>query len=151
MPEEPKKPCVAVVEDNTSLMMLLRSILRVQGCDVHAYENGADALMAITSGQVPDMIISDVQMPKLDGISLCKAIRMDYDKSRLPILMISVLGAEDDVLAALEAGANDYLSKPFSVCESHDHPSFFFPFFLGGTNDLPRARGRPPAELNGEG
>ncbi|MBL4847263.1 MAG: protein kinase [Planctomycetes bacterium] len=104
---------VAVVEDNTHVRRFMQTLLKLRGHEVSAYENGELALKPALSG-VFDLIVSDVQMPLLDGISLCRAIREKHSKLQLPVILVSVLDAEDDILRALEAGANDYLVKPCS-------------------------------------
>jgi DNA-binding response OmpR family regulator len=103
---------IAVAEDNKHLRDLLRTLLRLKGHEVQVFHDGQEALEGID--EHVDLLLSDVQMPRLDGIELCAALRERFGKEALPILMISVLDGEDDILRALEAGANDYLIKPFS-------------------------------------
>lgn len=105
---------IAVAEDNTPLRHLIEAILTRAGHEVTCYADGAAALMALQE-RPSDLVVSDVQMPRLDGLSLCKALRQRYARPRLPILLVSVLDAEEDIVAGLEAGANDYLLKPFSA------------------------------------
>lgn len=103
---------IAVVEDNKHLRDLLQTLLRLKKYEVEVFPDGAAALQAIDERF--DLVLSDVQMPRLDGIELCRSLRKRWAKTDLPIIMISVLDGEDDILRALEAGANDYLVKPFS-------------------------------------
>jgi len=111
--QAPDMANVAVVEDNTHVRRFMQTLLKLRGHEVQAFENGELALEPALTGKF-DLIVSDVQMPLLDGISLCKAIRQRYTKLQLPVILVSVLDAEEDILRALEAGANDYLVKPCS-------------------------------------
>lgn len=104
---------VAVVEDNTHVRRFMETLLRLRGHEIRAFENGEQALEPALGGDF-DLVISDVQMPLMDGISLCAAIRKRFSKEQLPVILVSVLDAEEDILRALEAGANDYLVKPCS-------------------------------------
>ncbi|MGE0709792.1 MAG: protein kinase [Planctomycetota bacterium] len=104
---------VAVVEDNPHVRRFMETLLKLRGHEPVVFENGGLALEPLLGGGF-DLVISDVQMPEKDGISLCKELRGRYSKSELPILLVSVLDAEEDILRALEAGANDYLVKPCS-------------------------------------
>ena len=91
---------------------LLRTLLRLKAHEVETFPDGQAAFESIDERF--DLVLSDVQMPRLDGISLCKKLRERFSKTELPFITISVLDGEDDILRALEAGANDYLCKPFS-------------------------------------
>jgi CheY-like chemotaxis protein len=109
---------IAVVEDEPGLLQFCMRLLTERGYVVQAHKDGQDALDAIeaafASGQpIPDLIVSDVQMPRLDGISLCRALRRKFGRRRLPLVLVSVLDAEDAILRGFEAGANDYIAKPY--------------------------------------
>jgi CheY-like chemotaxis protein len=107
---------VAVCDDDPGLLDFATRILAAKGHEVHAYKDGQeglDALMGAPDGERAELIVSDVQMPRLDGIGLCKAVRRIWTKAQLPIVLVSVLEAEDDILRGFEAGANDYLVKPY--------------------------------------
>lgn len=104
---------VAIVEDNKHVRRFMETLLKLRGHEVTTFENGELALGPALEGGF-DLLISDVQMPQRDGISLCKELRQRFSKSELPVLLVSVLDAEEDILRALEAGANDYLVKPCS-------------------------------------
>ncbi|HBP19688.1 MAG TPA: hypothetical protein DEA08_18095 [Planctomycetes bacterium] len=112
-PEEGRVARVAIVEDNKHVRRFMETLLKLRGHEVTTFENGELALGPALEGGF-DLVISDVQMPQRDGISLCTELRKRFSKSELPVLLVSVLDAEDDILRALEAGANDYLVKPCS-------------------------------------
>jgi CheY-like chemotaxis protein len=105
-------PRIAVAEDDPHLRQLVGLALSRRGYEVVSFHNGAEALQVVLQGGF-DLLISDVKMPKLDGIGLCTGLRAHFDKNQLPIMLTSVLDEEDDILRGYEAGANDYLVKPF--------------------------------------
>lgn len=110
--EVPQPPRVAVVDDDPHLRMLIATTLRRRGLDPQTFVDGQDALDHVRKGGF-DLVVSDVNMPRLDGIGMTRALRELFDKRKLPIVLVSVLDEEDDVLRAYEAGANDYITKPF--------------------------------------
>ncbi|MCO5166420.1 MAG: protein kinase [Planctomycetes bacterium] len=105
-------PRIAVAEDDPHLRQLVTLALGRRGHEVVAFSNGAEALEVVTRGGF-DLVISDVKMPRLDGIELCRGLRARFDKAELPLILCSVLDEEDDILRGYEAGANEYLVKPF--------------------------------------
>jgi two-component system KDP operon response regulator KdpE len=104
---------VLVVEDETQMRRFLRTALAAQGYGVVEAESAKDAIVAATT-RSPELILLDLGLPDADGIDLTRKIR---EWSRTPIIVISARGREDDKVAALDAGADDYLTKPFSVNE----------------------------------
>jgi two-component system response regulator MprA len=105
---------VLVVDDDRALRQALTRALELEGFEVSVAEDGLEALARFDSGAEPDMVILDLLMPQLDGLAACRAIRA---KSRVPILMLTALGSVDDRVEGLDAGADDYLAKPFAVVE----------------------------------
>ncbi|HWB22086.1 MAG TPA: response regulator transcription factor [Gaiellaceae bacterium] len=106
---------VLVVDDDRSLRQAIVRALELEGYDVSAAEDGAAALSFFDDDVVmPDVVVLDVLMPNLDGFTTCRAIRT---KSRVPILMLTARNTVDDRVEGLDAGADDYLSKPFAVVE----------------------------------
>jgi CheY-like chemotaxis protein len=107
---------ITVADDDPGLLEFVTRVLVARGHQVSAYKDGREALDAILAAQ-PDaraeLVVSDVQMPRLDGIGLCKELRLRWSKAELPLVLVSVLEAEDDILRGFEAGANDYLVKPY--------------------------------------
>ncbi|HBP21755.1 MAG TPA: hypothetical protein DEA08_28720 [Planctomycetes bacterium] len=102
---------VLIADDDPSILRLLELALGQKGHEVVRCEDGAEALVAMGEGPI-DLVLSDVQMPNMDGIALTRALRQDHPRAQLPIVLLSALSSEDDVLRGLEAGANDYLAKP---------------------------------------
>jgi two-component system KDP operon response regulator KdpE len=104
---------ILVVEDETPMRRFLRTALTAQDYRVVEASSGKEALGLATTHN-PEIILLDLGLPDADGIDLTREIR---EWSRVPIIVISARGREDDKVAALDAGADDYLTKPFSVNE----------------------------------
>jgi DNA-binding response OmpR family regulator len=110
---------VLVVEDEESLLQSLRYNLARAGHEVRLCTNGAQALELVRA-QPPDVLLLDLMLPGLDGLEVTRALRRDAHNpalSRLPILMLTARDAEIDKVVGLEVGADDYLTKPFSMHE----------------------------------
>jgi two-component system, OmpR family, response regulator MprA len=105
---------VLVVDDDRALRDALRRALTLGGYDVVAAEGGREGLERVRSSR-PDVVVLDLLMPDVDGIEVCHRLRADGD--RTPILMLTARDAVDDRIAGLDAGADDYLVKPFDVEE----------------------------------
>jgi two-component system KDP operon response regulator KdpE len=104
---------ILVVDDETPIRRYLRVALGAQGYSVLEAATGQEALNAVPS-QRPDLIILDLGLPDLDGVEVTRRLR---EWSQTPIIILSVREAEEDKIAALDAGADDYLVKPFSTGE----------------------------------
>ncbi len=111
-PESPAR--VLVVDDDQAVRDSLRRALQLHGYDVSTAEHGLDALQVIAASR-PDAIVLDVQMPGLDGFGVARRLRADGDST--PILMLTARDAVDDRVSGLDAGADDYLAKPFALEE----------------------------------
>jgi len=109
----PAGPALLIVEDERPLADILRINLEREGYAVGVAHAGPEA-MAQVAGQVPALVILDVMLPKIDGFTVCAAIRA---RSNVPVLMLTAKDAEEDKLRGFEAGADDYLTKPFSMRE----------------------------------
>jgi two-component system KDP operon response regulator KdpE len=107
------RPSVLVVEDEQRMRDFVRRNLEVRNFKVHAAANGLEAL-AIFNTETLDLIIIDVMMPTMDGLETTRRIRQ---ASLVPIIVLTALGEEKDKVAALDLGADDYLTKPFGVEE----------------------------------
>ena len=113
---EKDKKTILVVDDEKSIMELLVFNLQKEGYNtLEAYDGVTAVDMALN--EKPDLILLDVMIPKLDGISVCKKIRYALNISNIPILMISARDTESDKIVGLEMGADDYITKPFQIRE----------------------------------
>ncbi|NLF10439.1 MAG: response regulator [Anaerolineaceae bacterium] len=104
---------VLVVDDEAAIRRYLRASLSAHGYTVFEVESGRAALEAITAER-PDMVILDLGLPDVDGVEVTRLLR---EWTRIPIIILSVRGQEADKIAALDAGADDYLTKPFGTGE----------------------------------
>ncbi len=107
---------VLLADDNADLRDYISGLLRDQGYEVEAVADGEDALAALRA-QRPDILVTDVMMPRLDGFGLVTAVREDALLRDLPIVMLSARAGDDATVEGLEAGADDYVTKPFSARE----------------------------------
>jgi len=109
----PTNQRVLVVDDEAPIRRYLRAALSAQGFSVYESASGEEALQAVLSHR-PDIIILDLGLPDIDGIEVTRRLR---EWSQTPIIILSVREAEQDKIAALDAGADDYLTKPFGTGE----------------------------------
>lgn len=138
---------VLVVDDEPPIRRFLRTVLNAHGYIVFEARNGQEALAQV-SAEHPDLIILDLGLPDVDGVEVIRLLRV---WNRIPILILSVRGGEQDKIAALDAGADDYLTKPFGSGEllarlraavRRAAPASGQPVFTSGELkvDLPRRR-----------
>jgi two-component system, OmpR family, KDP operon response regulator KdpE len=104
---------ILVVDDEPQITRVLKTTLSSQGYGVRTASDGDEALQMLKEW-TPDLVITDLRMPNLGGLELCRQIRA---KSRIPIIVLSVKGEERVKVEALDAGADDYVTKPFGVHE----------------------------------
>lgn len=104
---------ILVVDDETQITRVLKTTLSSQGYEVKTAADGESGLNAVHDW-LPDLVISDLSMPRMTGIELTRAVR---ERSQVPIIVLSVRGEEKTKIEALDAGADDYVTKPFSVNE----------------------------------
>ena len=104
---------ILVVDDESQITRVLRAALSANGYAVEIANDGTAAL-AKTMEWLPDLVITDLSMPRMDGVTLCAQIRAH---SNLPIIVLSVRDQEETKIRALDAGADDYVTKPFSIDE----------------------------------
>ena len=109
-------PLVLVVEDEAALVTLLRYNLEREGFRVAEARDGEEAMLQIAE-QMPDLVILDWMLPLMSGIEVCRQLRRLPETRRLPIVMLTARGEEGDKLRGLDAGADDYITKPFSPSE----------------------------------
>ena len=114
-PRPEARPRVLVVDDDRAVRESLRRSLEFNGYDVALAADGAEALAGLSAGASPDVVVMDVMMPRLDGIETTKALRAAGHE--VPILVLTARDAVGDRVEGLDAGADDYLTKPFAVDE----------------------------------
>src|SRR5690348_5044438 len=107
---------VMVVEDDQTLLGVSADFLRAQGYDVIPLADGRQAQQALAVER-PDLLVLDRMLPGVSGDVLCRDLRRDFPS--LPIIMVTALGAVEHRIGGLEVGADDYLTKPFSLRELH--------------------------------
>jgi DNA-binding response OmpR family regulator len=112
-----KKPnMVLVVEDDTEMRELLRIELEAEGFTILTATNGAQAVSTARTEQ-PEVILMDVQMPVMNGVEAAEILKDDHDTRHIPIIMITALERKEDIIKGFEAGAIDYITKPFFLPE----------------------------------
>ena len=107
---------VLVVEDEADLNQLLTYNLEKAGFDVASVMDGEDAVIAVED-EAPDLVLLDWMLPNVSGLEICRQLRARKATARLPIIMLTARGEEEDRVRGLEHGADDYVAKPFSVGE----------------------------------
>ena len=110
------KPRILIVEDETAVVTLLRYNLEHEGFEVDAVSDGEEALVAVDENP-PDLVLLDWMLPQLSGIEVCRQLRRRGNTKQLPIIMLTARGEEADTVRGLDAGADDYVPKPFSPAE----------------------------------
>jgi two-component system phosphate regulon response regulator PhoB len=106
-------PSVLVVDDEEDLLELVRYNLTREGYRVTCVATGEEALKAARK-QPPDLIVLDLMLPAVDGLEVCRRLKSDSKTRDIPIIMLTAKSEEGDMVAGLERGADDYISKPFS-------------------------------------
>ncbi|HKQ52399.1 MAG TPA: response regulator transcription factor [Pyrinomonadaceae bacterium] len=104
---------ILVVDDEPQIARVLRTGLKTHGYDVRVAADGVSALETFNDWR-PDLVVTDLAMPNLDGLQLCRRLR---EVSQIPIIVLSVRGEEKTKVLALDAGADDYVTKPFGMDE----------------------------------
>ena len=107
---------VLVVEDEQALALLLKYNLEKEGYDV-VIEDRGNKVLGVVERECPSLILLDWMLPELSGVEICKIIRSKPDLKNIPIIMLTAKGQEEDKIKGLNAGADDYVTKPFSVPE----------------------------------
>jgi len=110
-PDAPAK--ILIVDDEPQITRVLRTALSTQGYSLRIAANGVEGMEAVHSWK-PDLVITDVSMPQMNGVELCREIRAI---SQIPIIVLSVRSHDPMKIEALDAGADDYVTKPFSILE----------------------------------
>ena len=107
---------ILAVDDEPKALLLLRNLIEPEGCRVLLASGGAQAL-ELAAKEQPDVVLLDVMMPEMDGFEVCRRIRADPHLAELPILMLTALDDRESRLQGLEAGADDFVTKPFDSVE----------------------------------
>jgi two-component system alkaline phosphatase synthesis response regulator PhoP len=110
------KKLIYVVEDEKNIRELISFNLKENGYEVKAFENG-DRLVEAIAECKPDLFVLDIMLPGIDGLEICRRIKQDPDLKRIPIVLLTAKSEEFDKVLGLELGAEDYITKPFSVRE----------------------------------
>ncbi len=110
------KPLVLIVEDEAALTTLLQYNLEKEGYRVLETADGEEAMM-IVDEQQPDLVLLDWMLPQVSGIELCRRLRGRSETRNIPIIMLTARGEEADRVRGLDTGADDYITKPFSMTE----------------------------------
>lgn len=107
---------ILAVDDDPEVLDTLGRVLEREAFEVGLAKSGAEALRMIEK-QTPDLMILDIIMPGMDGITICQQLRRDSRFTALPILFLTAKGSTDDIVDGLDAGADDYVVKPFELAE----------------------------------
>ncbi len=113
--EFPQKPKVLVVDDDWLNRELIQAYLANAGCEVTALGDGLEAWQAIQAGYDPDLVVSDVQMPGMDGFALTQKIKQELLPRFIPVVIVTALDMEEEKLRAIQLGADDFITKPFNA------------------------------------
>lgn len=105
---------VLLVDDSSTMRRMISSLLADQGYEVKTAVDGNDGLAKAREAPVPELILTDFEMPELDGPGLCRALKQDPELRKLPVLMLTTLGEAKSKVEGLDAGADDYIQKPKS-------------------------------------
>lgn len=104
---------VLIVEDEKDILQLVKMYLEKEGFKTVAASDGAEALKQVRSER-PDLVVLDLMLPEIDGLEVCKKLRISPQTAMLPIIMLTAKSEESDTVVGLELGADDYIGKPFS-------------------------------------
>ena len=104
---------ILAVEDEEDILELLKYNLAKEGYRVSATTSGEEGLK-IARSMGPDLILLDLMLPGVDGLEVCRSLRLDSETRHVPIIMLTAKGEETDIVTGLELGAEDYITKPFS-------------------------------------
>jgi len=108
---------IYVIEDDPHIQQLLEYNLASSGYRTAIAGDGESALATLSTGELPDLIILDIMLPGKDGMEICKNLRMNEKTTHIPVIMLTAKSEEFDKVLGLELGADDYVTKPFSIRE----------------------------------
>ncbi len=104
---------ILITDDNLGIQLLVSEFLKAD-YEMHMFSNGEEVLQYLNTGEIPDLIIADIQMPKINGWELLLHLKISLMFKDIPILILSAIEKSDEKIKFLEAGAIDYMIKPFS-------------------------------------
>jgi two-component system, OmpR family, alkaline phosphatase synthesis response regulator PhoP len=107
---------IVVIEDEDAIRDVVAYNLERAGFRVATAADGREGLLRVREHR-PDLVVLDLMLPELDGLDVCRALRDEPETALLPVIMLTAKGSEDDIVAGLSAGADDYVTKPFSPRE----------------------------------
>jgi CheY-like chemotaxis protein len=105
-------PLILVVEDDTELLKMLGRMLS-ELAEVELARDGIEAVEKLRTGINPDLVITDLMMPRMDGLTLAKQLKQEPQTKRTPVIMLTAKNGARDVVAGINAGARSYITKPF--------------------------------------
>ena len=114
---DPSGSVILVVDDNEQNVELLQAYLESMPVEVHAAYDGVEALNKIGEGLNPDLILLDVMMPKMSGFEVCRKLKADEATAHVPVMMVTALNELGDIERGVEAGTDEFLSKPVNKLE----------------------------------
>ncbi len=115
---DPTGSVILVVDDNEQNVELLQAYLESMPVEVRAAYNGVQALEMIAQGQVkPDLVVLDVMMPRMSGFEVCRKLKADPATAEIPVMMVTALNELGDIERGVEAGTDEFLSKPVNKLE----------------------------------
>ncbi|MEO0474540.1 MAG: response regulator [Planctomycetota bacterium] len=114
---DPSGSVILVVDDNEQNVELLQAYLESMPVEVHAAYDGVEALNKIAEGLSPDLILLDVMMPKMSGFEVCRKLKADDATAHIPVMMVTALNELGDIERGVEAGTDEFLSKPVNKLE----------------------------------
>ncbi|MBQ4051705.1 MAG: response regulator transcription factor [Oscillospiraceae bacterium] len=109
-------PLIYAIEDDENIRQLVKTAMEAFGYEVRTFEN-AEAGLAAIQAHLPDVILFDIMLPDMDGVTAVKKLRADPNSAHLPIMMLTAKSSEIDKVTGLDAGADDYMTKPFGLLE----------------------------------
>ena len=147
-----RPPRILIADDDWLNRDLLKTYLVNSGCEVVTAPDGRSAL-ELAMQTPPDLALVDVQMPRMDGLTLCKTLKSNLATRFVPIVIVTALDSEEEKLKAIEAGADDFITKPYSsivlltrlrsllrIKQLHDEVEFAQPPLAAGAGPLPGRR-----------
>jgi len=108
------KESIFIIEDDKSIQEVVRFNLAKEGYQVDHSEDGETALIKMAS-KIPDLILLDLMLPGIDGLELCRRLKSNDKTNNISVIILTAKGEEADIVAGLELGADDYITKPFSI------------------------------------